>query len=694
MTTHFAILIGNGVTIDNNGQRNDGLPEDRSLPGAASDAKAVKAFLLAVSKPVDIIMLTASRAPQSSLFSSPMEAPELLPTRKNVLAALKRVAANCAAGDQVYIHFSGHGTRLPVPDHYGRSWESVALVLYTDLPEGLEYLYSETLHKYLVMITEKGSYVTLVLDCCFSGSVMRTQTHLGNLVRFLEYKNADTHNFMEAMPPKTYVDRHRGASIGFNRHLALNPESYTILTACGFDEVAWECRLNDGTRMGAMTRFFLESLTALREAGTRVSNQSLHQALCTRIHAQITHQTPMLYGRGSSSFFDDLLCNDGVQFIPLYRNYNDNRIILAAGQTHGVQLGDTYAAYRFIASEQEAKVKNEPHICLRVEFLQCLTAYMSTTDPDEDDQIRRGSSWKARLISCAPSQRVHIRLMPSIPIEQQQQLLSKADGNYRFVFSVNAKSELPALFQVSATEKCSYQIEDTLSDQVTNTPHLPFNSEGSQEALITTLNHLVAYKMFESLENRHPDPEFETSFNCQALYQPENDDTLFESITPGPDRFFNTSEGRLFQIRLTNTGKTPLYMAAFKLGSSWSINNLLASVGEGDVLPILPRGTGESGDTGEEELYFRMSLSPDFVEAGLLQGWDILKIFIINSPTSFPSVVLPPISEAFRGSLDGLQSVLDKFFNRFLPSRDDGVKWAVRDFYVRTSRQDAISSPS
>ncbi|ROW05709.1 hypothetical protein VMCG_05218 [Cytospora schulzeri] len=191
MATHWAILIGVGMTVDTT-QRENGQPEDRSLRGAVPDVQATEAFLRTLSRPVDITTLTASKSPQSDLSSRPSETPEALPTRKNVLDALKRVANSCAAGHQVYIHFSGHGTRRPVPDLYKRSWESVALVLFSDRPEGREYLFAETMHKYLRMITLKGAYVTLVLDCCFSGSVMRTEAHLDSLIRFIEYDIAET----------------------------------------------------------------------------------------------------------------------------------------------------------------------------------------------------------------------------------------------------------------------------------------------------------------------------------------------------------------------------------------------------------------------------------------------------------------------------------------------------------------------
>ena len=45
--------------------------------------------------------------------SGPDETPELWPTYGNVTSSLKEMSSRAKAGDFIYIHYSGHGTRIP-----------------------------------------------------------------------------------------------------------------------------------------------------------------------------------------------------------------------------------------------------------------------------------------------------------------------------------------------------------------------------------------------------------------------------------------------------------------------------------------------------------------------------------------------------------------------------------------------------
>lgn len=81
-------------------------------------------------------------------------------------------------GDFVYIHYSGHGTRLP---------SGLALVLLSEDGRGSRYLRGRNLASDLHNMVKKGLRVTLVLDCCFSGSVVRNSDWHGFEVRCIDY---------------------------------------------------------------------------------------------------------------------------------------------------------------------------------------------------------------------------------------------------------------------------------------------------------------------------------------------------------------------------------------------------------------------------------------------------------------------------------------------------------------------------
>jgi hypothetical protein len=88
-------------------------PRDRSLKGAVADITAVNEYLEAESH-VKITKLTATRKLEGENTSVPIEASESLPTLDNVCSVLREVIDDGTRRQDknVYIHFSGHGTRL------------------------------------------------------------------------------------------------------------------------------------------------------------------------------------------------------------------------------------------------------------------------------------------------------------------------------------------------------------------------------------------------------------------------------------------------------------------------------------------------------------------------------------------------------------------------------------------------------
>lgn|SRR5882724_2141097 len=107
MSNLHALLIGIDAYLHNR------LPDGRTLTtleGCVSDVLRVEEFLrtrrgIASDQ---ILKLTASNVGPSSL----PEPQDLWPTYKNIISALRRLTESASRGDEVYIHYSGHGDRL------------------------------------------------------------------------------------------------------------------------------------------------------------------------------------------------------------------------------------------------------------------------------------------------------------------------------------------------------------------------------------------------------------------------------------------------------------------------------------------------------------------------------------------------------------------------------------------------------
>lgn len=209
------------------------------LQGAVHDVRACEDHLKATFEDFerDITILTAT-TPSDVASLTPREHPDKWPTWNNIDKALLRITAEAKKGDSVFIHYSGHGTSEPSANNQRQTSSALALALTDGMistqgkmcnggeTPGYELLYGQTLAYRLKELGDMGLPVTLVLDCCFSGNVIRTESG----VRWIEYNPSARVVGQDADGPKLSSSSQDGA---LRHQWLLNPENYTILAACG-----------------------------------------------------------------------------------------------------------------------------------------------------------------------------------------------------------------------------------------------------------------------------------------------------------------------------------------------------------------------------------------------------------------------------------------------------------------------------
>ena len=166
----YALLIGIDCYLPNK------LPSGgyySSLHGCVRDINHVEEFLkrrLGLSEEC-ILKLTAI----SSGSNEPSEPKDQWPTYENMVAAFQKLTDMAKSGDQVYIHYSGHGrrTKTLVPELKGSNGLDETLVP-TDIGYSeTRYLRDIEIAHLLKKMVDKGLIVTIVLDSCHSGGVTR-----------------------------------------------------------------------------------------------------------------------------------------------------------------------------------------------------------------------------------------------------------------------------------------------------------------------------------------------------------------------------------------------------------------------------------------------------------------------------------------------------------------------------------------
>jgi hypothetical protein len=233
-TKSWALLIGINFYV-----------QEKCLSGCVRDVKSIASYLRASQKEVKITVLTAT-TPSITDSYYPAEDPAAWPTSKNIISFLRRVIDEACQGDSVYIHYSGHGTRISVPNE-GEDSKSMklAIVLYEPSAPYKSYFRGSQLSKAIQSLVRKDVLVTLVLDCCFSGSVQRGSHSQTTAIRAVQYSRVDDilQNYMYEARKDLDGGSYRDSRIV--PKWMVDPDGYIVLTACGPHEKAegWNSRV-------------------------------------------------------------------------------------------------------------------------------------------------------------------------------------------------------------------------------------------------------------------------------------------------------------------------------------------------------------------------------------------------------------------------------------------------------------------
>jgi len=660
-TNHWAIIIGI-----------DYYPADRSLRGSVKDANAVKGYLESRETPVHIVTLTAT-TPSDVTSGVPVEAASSWPNRLNVIQALKRVIKEANPGDLVYIHYSGHGTRILSEARQGsQSVEELALVLFEADEIGESYLRGRHLASALKQMVDKGLVVTVLLDCCFSGSVPRHEDQLAFAIRTVDYKSnvaalaaeADDEEFGEFS-----VSQKAPRSVSAQQDWIINPDGYTIISACGPYERAFEVDLGAHGRMGALTHLYFEILNAQTQGGRSVAQETLHAHLCARFHCIWPQQTPMLYGNMYRTFFSDLIRREDPKLIPLYRAAG-GRLRLRAGLAHGISPGDEFAVVSSDTSERAV------HTVLRVSDVGTFTSEMVAVEASQAETARDfKTGWSAKLVGRASPSNIRVRIPRELSEDHEYQAAVK---DLLFVDPVlSSRAERFGLV-VRINEHNHFEVLDALGDKLHDLPTVPKDLPRAAAKILRVLQHVSSFKVFQGIENRLPNAAFRASYDLSC------------SASIGQDGTFRATHGETWHLTVRNTRSQPLFFYIFNLTSSWEISNLVSDSGGGAYYVVPPR---EGNTPGWREVPLQMDVPGSVRMQGEKSCKDIMKTFVTNRPILFAGIVQGKITvdgsavgQRGTNSTNGILELLSKLSQSIRgDTESDGEEWETETFIIQTS---------
>jgi hypothetical protein len=599
LPTHHAILIGIDAYPNN------------PLGSCVRDVQKIKECLESKVCSLDIQTLTASSS------DSPLKHPESWPTCRNVTSAFEKATSRAEPGDYIYIHYSGHGTRRkPCFDRSNLSTGDLALVLLDKDPSRETCLQGPGIAHLLKAMIDKRLIVTVVLDCCFSASVYRDNSPN---VRYLPYGDIEASTYLSAPEDSLITSRNtrstnRDASMRDN--WLLNPDGYTILTACGPQEKAkgGEPEIsNKGERYGALS-YFLS--TALSDYGLGRQQKDIHRHLCAKFWESCIPQHPVLYGNASQAFFGP---------VDLYRSARSACLVeregsfqLMAGLAHGLCDGDQFALSPLGATRDHGA----DNCTAKVTYIGALTSKLEVINSVHSLQ----TGWLAEPLTCSYLAKFPVWLASDLPCQDKWQVALKERS-----LDICVDSKQTPTFQVVLSNDI-YEILDKDSRKITNLPVMP-QDQTDIDHVCNILEHLARFQMAKDITNQVPIVAFQRSFDIRIKIG----DKLF-----GPGEQADVLHGTVIELVIENKRDTALYVYVYDLGPFWSVKGILhatyeAVPGRNDLrfAKTLPRK-------------IKMTVPLAMKEHGSCE--DVIKVFVTSQPTWFDSLELPNLDELAKTS--------------------------------------------
>lgn len=241
-------------------------------------------------------------------------------------------------GDQIVFHFSGHGANMLDPLDASPTGMIESLVAHDSGEEGIFGIPDTTVAALLELLADqRGDNITVVLDCCHSGSGTRDADEQAPKVRLTQ---AD-----ERIPP-TRLDAaivDAATALGTKKRWREDGVPYTLLAACRDRELAQEYIDDFGDEpqsYGAFTWHLTDALWRLTPA---TSYAMLHETVAAKVNGYNPHQMPQCEGRRDRAVFgsasirrDPFITVTGVE---------RGRLVLGGGRMHGIAKGATLALY-------------------------------------------------------------------------------------------------------------------------------------------------------------------------------------------------------------------------------------------------------------------------------------------------------------------------------------------------------------
>jgi uncharacterized caspase-like protein len=546
-------------------------------------------------------------------------------TQEGILTALRQLGAVMQREDIVVVYYAGHGSRMP--DREGTKptgWDET-IVPYDSgrAPAANRDITDDELRLWLLNVESRGAYLTLIFDCCHSGTMMRGAVP-GGALRDSRGGDEETRPLSELPPsPISAAQRDRLSRAETAVDILPRSELYVILSACRDDEKAQEHRTAAEPVHGAFTYFLGESL---RSPGPTVRTYwDVFEYAAQRVTALYPRQHPRIEGQTHRLLFA-MACEPRARGVNVTAQEAD-RVVMSAGAVHGLAVGARFRLHerRSGGELSPAEVPAEVPVEVRIVEVESGVARAMILSPPraldlpcravelcESDDPRR---W---TVHCAPP---HPTLKPLLA---ESPWLRWAGDDEPARLSIVRRDGSPPKWIV----KSGGAAELTVIDR---------GDRDSLLALRERLEQLVRASRVRAIGN--PASEFTQQIDFHLFRRPLRGSEWLP-LEAGSGGIYPCCEGERIAIEIRNRGNEPVYVGLVAVAMDHSISQIYPPIGA----PAQHLAPKKVLRVGVWRLHLALSAGETTMSAGAWsEGTDLLKLFVTKKEVDYQPMLQPGV---------------------------------------------------
>ncbi len=507
-------------------------------------------------------------------------------TRFKIVEQFEQHLRQAGKDDMVVFYYSGHGSQEPAhkvfwPLEEDRKNET--LVTYDSRqPDGMD-LADKELATLLDMIARKGTHISVVMDCCNSGSGTRSA-----LVEESPAKTRvrQTPDFKGLRPLDSYILPREGVNTRGAFHfegnvgekLIVPTPRHVAMSATQPFELAKETWLG-GTPRGVFTYSLLE---VLGQAVGPLSYQDVLRQVRGLVKQRTSDQSPQLYAEQAADASLEFLGGSTTQNTNFFYLSHNAQLgwEIDAGATQGLRAGgskDTrLAVYDQQATDQDLvnprKAKGEVSV-------KEVRVASSVVRLEGSLSLDRGVRYRARISQMSSSPLlVHVRGNDPHGINTAQVAIGEEGDPSIYLRHIAQPAD--ANYHVVVRNNQYVIIRPTDADDQPLVEQLDGYSAPQARKLASYLVHIAKWERVMMMSN--PGSRLPSSAIKLDLLEPQQD----QLIVPGRTGYEflvktqgNPGDAPRFRVRLTNRSGEKLFVSLLYLGSQFNIEPSLLAQG-------------------------------------------------------------------------------------------------------------------